>query len=173
MATFVHVIFENPPNPVMLVFIRLLSVSSLGWVPMCHFSVVFFHSFVLAKLATNSIRVKMKCECMWNFIDGDILYWSETWRHVRDLAFLHVSAIDVNKSSLSENGIVHCIYSQPLVPFHTWILETALIFHSVRQSDNVIYYRLRWTLVHKQLCKRKSTCFYSVWIRFDIKSFDS
>ena len=45
----------------MLVFIERLSLSTLRWVPMCqsfnHF-LGFLHHFVLAKLATSSIRVK-------------------------------------------------------------------------------------------------------------------
>ena len=44
----------------MLVFIRKLSLSTLIWVPICqgfsHFS-GFLHHFVLAKVATSSIRV--------------------------------------------------------------------------------------------------------------------
>ena len=47
---------------VMLVFIGQLSLSSLRRVPICqgssHFS-AFLHHFVLAKLATTSIRVKL------------------------------------------------------------------------------------------------------------------
>ena len=54
-------IFENYLNPVMLVFIGKLSLSTIRWVPMCqgisHFS-GFLHNFVMAKLATSSLRVK-------------------------------------------------------------------------------------------------------------------
>ena len=54
-------IFEKHLNPVMLVLIRKPSLSTLGWVPICqgfsHFSAFLYH-FVLAKLATSSIRVK-------------------------------------------------------------------------------------------------------------------
>ena len=52
-------------NPVMLVFIRKLSLimSTLRWVPICqsfsHFS-GFLHHFVLAKLVTSSIKVKFR-----------------------------------------------------------------------------------------------------------------
>ena len=53
-------IFENHLNLVILVFIGKLSLSTLIWVPICqgfwHFS-VFLHHFVMAKLATSSIRV--------------------------------------------------------------------------------------------------------------------
>ena len=52
--------FENYLNPVLLVFIEKLILSTVGWVPMCqgfsNFS-GFLHHFVLAKLATSSIRV--------------------------------------------------------------------------------------------------------------------
>ena len=56
----VATIFENHLNPVMLVFIGKLSLITLRWVPMCQgFSNFhcFLHHFVLAKLATSSIRV--------------------------------------------------------------------------------------------------------------------
>ena len=53
-------ISENHRNPVMLVFIRKLSLSPLIWVPIylgsCHFQ-LFFDHFVLTKLATSSLRV--------------------------------------------------------------------------------------------------------------------
>ena len=53
--------FKNHSNPFILVFIRYLSLSTLRWVPICqgfsHFS-SFLHHFVLATLATSSIRVK-------------------------------------------------------------------------------------------------------------------
>ena len=53
--------FENRLNPVMLVFIEKLLLSTLIWVPICqgfnHFQ-FFLHHCVLAKLATSSIRVK-------------------------------------------------------------------------------------------------------------------
>ena len=52
--------FENHLNPVMLVFIGKFTLSTLSWVPICqgfsHFS-GFMHPFVLARLATSSIRV--------------------------------------------------------------------------------------------------------------------
>ena len=54
-------IFENHLNPVMLVFIGYLSLSTLIWVPTCQsFSHLlgFLYHFVLTKLATNSIRLK-------------------------------------------------------------------------------------------------------------------
>ena len=50
---------ENHWNPVMLVFIRKLSLSTLRWVPICHgFNHIsgFFHHFVFA--SRSSIRVK-------------------------------------------------------------------------------------------------------------------
>ena len=54
-------IFENHLNPVMLVFIRKLSLSTFKWVPIYqgfgHFS-GFLHHFVLVKLVASSIRVK-------------------------------------------------------------------------------------------------------------------
>ena len=64
-ATFVRstkaLIFEKHLNLVMLGFIEYLSLSTLRWVPHVpgfqSFLVVFLHHFVLAKLATNSIRV--------------------------------------------------------------------------------------------------------------------
>ena len=47
-------IFENHLNPVMLVFIRLLSLSTLRWIPICqgfsNFS-AFLHHFVSANLS--------------------------------------------------------------------------------------------------------------------------
>ena len=52
---------ENHLNPVMLVFIGKLSLSTFRWVPICHgFSHIpaFCHHFMLTKLATSSIRVK-------------------------------------------------------------------------------------------------------------------
>ena len=55
-------IFENHLNPVMLVFSGYLSLSTrIYWVPMCQgVSRIsgFLHHFVMAKLATSSIRVK-------------------------------------------------------------------------------------------------------------------
>ena len=52
--------FKNHLNPVIFIFIGLLSLSTLRWVPMCqsfgHFG-GFLHHHVLAKLATSSIRV--------------------------------------------------------------------------------------------------------------------
>ena len=48
-------------NPVMLVFIGKLSLSTIRWVPICHgFSHIyaFCHHFMLKKLATSSKRVK-------------------------------------------------------------------------------------------------------------------
>ena len=55
------IFFENHRNPVMLVFIGKLLMSTLRWVPICqgfgHFS-AFLHNFVLAKLATSCVRVK-------------------------------------------------------------------------------------------------------------------
>ena len=54
-------IFEKHINPVMLVFIRELPLSTLRLVPIClgfsHFS-GFLHHFVLAKFSTSSIRVQ-------------------------------------------------------------------------------------------------------------------
>ena len=53
-------VFDNHQNPVMLVFIGKLSLSTLRWVPICqgfdHFS-GFLHLFVLTKLVASSIRV--------------------------------------------------------------------------------------------------------------------
>ena len=53
-------IFENHLNPVVLVFIGKLSLSTLRKVPICqgfsHFS-GFLHHFVLAKVTTSSTRV--------------------------------------------------------------------------------------------------------------------
>ena len=55
--------YENHHNPVLLVFIGKLSVSTITWVPICqglsHLP-GFLHNFVLAKLATSIIRVKCK-----------------------------------------------------------------------------------------------------------------
>ena len=55
-------IFEKHLNPVTLVFIGYLTLSTLRWVPICTgFSVIFeffLHHFVLADLATTSTRVK-------------------------------------------------------------------------------------------------------------------
>ena len=60
-------ILENHLNPVMLVLIRKLSLSTLIPVPICqgftHFS-VYLHHFVLAILATSSVRVKLKLKLM-------------------------------------------------------------------------------------------------------------
>ena len=59
--------FWKPSKPFMLVFIGKLSPSTLRWVPMCqgftHFSGLLHH-FILAKLATSSIKVKPLC-CRW------------------------------------------------------------------------------------------------------------
>ena len=65
-------IFENQFNPVKLVFIGKLSLSTLRWVPMCQGLSIFpgfLHHFVLAKLATSNIRVKLKCinQKWWGF----------------------------------------------------------------------------------------------------------
>ena len=60
-------IFENHLNPVMLVFIGKLLLSTLRWVPMCHGSDHFsgvLHNFVLVKLATSSIKV-ISCVTIW------------------------------------------------------------------------------------------------------------
>ena len=49
-------------NPVLLVFIEKLSLRTVKWVPMCQgFSqfLDFLHHFVLAKLATSSIKAKL------------------------------------------------------------------------------------------------------------------
>ena len=54
-----EIIFENNLNPVMLVFIGLLSPSTLKWVTTwqgINLS-AFYHTYVLAKLATISIQV--------------------------------------------------------------------------------------------------------------------
>ena len=55
-------IFEIHLNPVSLVFIEKLSLSTLRWVPICEgfadFS-CFLHNFVLEYLATSSLRVKV------------------------------------------------------------------------------------------------------------------
>ena len=57
-------IFENHLNPVMLVFIWKLSLSTLRWVPICQgfgdFS-GFLHHFVLMELVTSSTRVNYCC----------------------------------------------------------------------------------------------------------------
>ena len=57
-------LFENYLNPAMLVFIGQLSLRTLRRVPMCqgfsHFAGLLHH-FVLAKLATSSIRPKKSC----------------------------------------------------------------------------------------------------------------
>ena len=54
-------ILENRLNPVMLVFMGKLLLNTVRGVPVCqsfsHFSVFFLHYFVLAKIATCSIRV--------------------------------------------------------------------------------------------------------------------
>ena len=55
--------FENPLNPVMLIFIGKLSLSTLRCVPIYQgFSIffVFLHHFIQAKLATSNIKVKSK-----------------------------------------------------------------------------------------------------------------
>ena len=80
-ATFIQStrIFENHLNPVMLVFIGKLLLSTLRWVPICHgfghFSGVLLH-FVLAKLATSGIRVKYEredlCPCFVVFSVGEM-----------------------------------------------------------------------------------------------------
>ena len=53
----------------MLVFLAWLSLSTLRWVPICqvfnNFS-GFLDHFVLGKLATSSIRVKVPIKCWWN-----------------------------------------------------------------------------------------------------------
>ena len=53
--------FENHQNPVMLVFIGKLLMSTLRWVPICqgfgHFS-GFLHHFLLPQVATSSLRGK-------------------------------------------------------------------------------------------------------------------
>ena len=53
-------IYEKHLNPVLLVFIWKLSLSTVKWVPICqgfgNFQ-FFLHHFVLAKLTTSSIRV--------------------------------------------------------------------------------------------------------------------
>ena len=52
--------FENHLNPVVLVLIEKLSLSTLRWVPYARVSVIFhsfLHNFVLSKLASSSIRV--------------------------------------------------------------------------------------------------------------------
>ena len=58
-------IIKNHLNPIILVFIWKLSLSTLRLVPICkgfsHFS-AFFHHFMLTKLGTSSLRVKgVKC----------------------------------------------------------------------------------------------------------------
>ena len=53
--------FWKPSKPCHVVLIRKLSLSTLRWVPICQgFSdfLRFLHPFVLAKLASSSIRVK-------------------------------------------------------------------------------------------------------------------
>ena len=50
---------EKHLNPVMLVFIGKISLSTFRWVPMCQGFSHFMHYFSLAKLATSSIRVKV------------------------------------------------------------------------------------------------------------------
>ena len=54
-------VIEHYLNPVMCVFIRWLSLSTLRWVPLCqsfsHFS-VFLHHVVLVNLATSNTRVE-------------------------------------------------------------------------------------------------------------------
>ena len=61
-STKTQKLFENYLIPVMLVFIGKLSLSTLLLVPMCqgfsHSSGILYH-FVLAKLATSSIWVKL------------------------------------------------------------------------------------------------------------------
>ena len=53
--------FENHPNPVMLVFIGKISLSTLKWVFMWYgFSYHFLLHFILAKLTTSSIRVNIR-----------------------------------------------------------------------------------------------------------------
>ena len=55
--------FENHRNPVMLVFIGKLSLSTLRWVPICQgFSDFsgFLHHFVLAKLAASRSWLTVK-----------------------------------------------------------------------------------------------------------------
>ena len=56
-------IFENHLNPVLLVFIGKHSLSTLRCEPICqgfHHFFEFLHHFILAKLATSSIKAKKK-----------------------------------------------------------------------------------------------------------------
>ena len=69
--------FWKLQKPVMLVFIGKLSPSTFKWVPICqgfgHFT-EFLHHFVLAKLATCSIRVKTRppttCDPVWSPLEA-------------------------------------------------------------------------------------------------------
>ena len=65
LSTRTQSFFENHLNPVMLVFIGKLMMSTLRWVPIYqglnHFQ-VFSIIFVLEKLATSSIRVNKYCQ---------------------------------------------------------------------------------------------------------------
>ena len=117
-STMTQRFLKNHLNPVMLVFIRKLSLSTLRWIPMCqgfsHFS-GFLHHFVLAKVATSSIRVKelvnhehfegahssAQCQCitesLYSPITGQpsichVPYWkiiSNPDSYSADIQFLH------------------------------------------------------------------------------------
>ena len=68
-STWTKSFFENL-NPIMLVFIWKLSMSALRWVPICQGSSLssgFLHLFVVFKVVTSSIRVKLKLH--WCTID--------------------------------------------------------------------------------------------------------
>ena len=86
--------YVNCPNHVMWIFIGKLALSTIRWVPMCHilrhFSGVLHH-FVLAKLATSSVRVRLKrVKC---HIEAAAEEFSGPWRQLR-----------VNHSSTSRWG---------------------------------------------------------------------
>ena len=78
--------FDYHLNPVMLVFIRQISLSTLKLVPMCqgysHYS-AFLHHFVLAKLVTSRIRVKHIFKSLVNcfswFRLGSTMIFNKTW----------------------------------------------------------------------------------------------
>ena len=73
-------IFENHLNPVILVFIGNLSLSTLRWVPICQgFSHIsgFFASLCIGQISPSSIKVKM----LWTMCIYSMYKWVKIARH--------------------------------------------------------------------------------------------
>ena len=133
-------IFENHLNPVILVFIKKLSQSTLRWVLMCQgFNQfpAFLHHFVLAKFATSSRRVNLYMPI------ADKKSWQSWWYFINE-----------KKSSRNILGSYVILKSIDISPLNViWISSLFLFFwqHFSMPQDKIGLRSLKSTFNHFNL----------------------